>query len=60
MDDDALDAIIDAISPVLGLTIAAEWRAAIRTHLRITLAHAETVAAFPLPDALDPAPVFAA
>jgi hypothetical protein len=58
MDDAELDRIIDAMAPILGLAIEEAWRPAIRTHLRISLGHAENIAGFPLTDELDPAPVF--
>lgn len=60
MQDSDLDALIDALAPVLGLDVDPEWRPAIRTHLAITLRHAAALSAFPLSDDLDPAPVFAA
>ena len=61
MDDPAkLDTLIDAAEPVLGITVRPEWRAAIRTHLAISLDHARAVAAFVLPDDGEPAPVFEA
>ncbi len=55
-----LDAMIDAAAAVLGITVAPEWRAAIRMHLAISLGHAHAVAAFVLPDDAEPAPVFRA
>ncbi len=55
---DELDRLIDAASAVLDLPIAPQWRQAIRLHLGITLGHAATVGAFPLPDEAEPAPVF--
>jgi 1-carboxybiuret hydrolase subunit AtzG-like len=58
--DDTLDRMIREACSVLGIGIAEEWRAAIRTHLAISLGHAEAVGAFPLPDEADPAPVFEA
>jgi hypothetical protein len=59
-DDDAFDALIDAVAPLLGIAIDPHWRPAIRTHLGITLLLANRLAAFPLPDEIDPAPVFRA
>ncbi len=58
IDDAALDRLIDAAAPLLGLQIAPEWRPAVRTHLGLSLRHALAVADFVLPDELDPAPVF--
>lgn len=58
--DEAFDALIDAVAPLLGIPIEPEWRPSIRIHLGITLRHAAALAAFPLSDELDPAPVFTA
>jgi hypothetical protein len=60
MTDDQLDAFILAGTALLELPIPPEWRPAIRSHLSVTLSHARTVMAFPLPDDSDPAPVFSA
>ena len=58
MDEAALDAMIDAGTTLLGIEMKPEWRAAVRMHLGISLAHAATVLETPLPDHLDQAPVF--
>ncbi len=58
IDDQSLDALIDAAAPLLGLTLDVAWREAVRTHLGISLRHGLAVAAFDLPDELDPAPLF--
>jgi Protein of unknown function (DUF4089) len=55
---DELDDWLDANAALLGITIAPEWRDAIRLHLRITRDMAQRVLDFPLPDDADPAPVF--
>ena len=60
MDDAALDALIDAGTPFLGIDVQPDWRAAVRLHLRISLGHAATVLAEPVDDHTDPAPVFRA
>jgi hypothetical protein len=60
MSDNELDAWMDANAALLGLTVAPEWRDAVRMHLRITLDHALRVMEFALPDDADPAPVFRA
>ena len=60
MDEAALDALIDAGTAVLGIEMKPEWRPAVRMHLAISLGHAATVLETPLPDHLDPAPVFRA
>ena len=59
MDDD-IAAFIDTGTRLIGVPISPEWREAIALHLAISLEHARLVAAFPLPDETDPAPVFAA
>ncbi len=59
-ETDGLDALIDAGTAALGIAVAPEWRDQIRLHLAISLRHASQVAAFPLPDETDPAPVFQA
>ncbi|HEX3349783.1 MAG TPA: DUF4089 domain-containing protein [Acetobacteraceae bacterium] len=58
--DHDLDSLIDAAAPALGIAIAPEWRDAIRTHLVISLRHAQAVTGFALPDDAEPAPVFTA
>lgn len=60
MDEKTLDAMIDAGMALLGIDVKPEWRQAVRMHLAISLGHSETVLAMPLPDELDPAPVFRA
>lgn len=57
---DELDAWLDANAMLLGLTVAPEWRDAVRLHLSITRDHARRVMAFPLPDDAEPAPVYRA
>ena len=57
-DTDDLDAFINAGTRLIGIVIRPEWREAIRLHLAVSLAHAQAVAEFPLPDEADPAPVF--
>jgi hypothetical protein len=44
----------------LGLPLQADWKAAVKQNLDITLKHASTVADFVLPDEAEPAPVFKA
>lgn len=60
MTDADLDTFIDASSRVLGLTIAPEWRAAVRANLAITFRLGAVVEEFGLADEADPAPVFQA
>jgi hypothetical protein len=60
MNDAELDAYIDSSAAVLGLTIAPEWRDAVRANLAITFRLAGVVADFELPDEAEPAAVFTA
>jgi len=60
MTDADLDAFIDASAVVLGLTIAPQWRAAVRANLAITFRLGSVLAEFELPDEAEPAPVFKA
>ncbi len=53
-------AVIDAMAPLLGLTIADEYRAGIATNLVITARFAVLLTTFPLDEHEEPAPVFAA
>jgi hypothetical protein len=59
-DTNELDAWLDANAALLDITVAPEWRDAVRLHLRITREMAQRVMEFPLPDETDPAPVFRA
>ena len=52
------EAVIDALAPLLGLTVPAEARAAVATNLRIAAAMAALVLERPLGDDAEPAPVF--
>ena len=60
MTDAELDAYIDASAVVLGLTIAPEWRAAVRANLAVTFRLGAVVEEFELPDEAEPAAVFMA
>lgn len=57
---DELMALINAATAILGLDIDPVWLPAIRANLDVTLGHARTVEAFPLPDDAEPASVFEA
>jgi hypothetical protein len=57
---DPLDDFIVAGARVLDLKIAKAWMPAVRANLEITLRLGGIVAAFPLPDEAEPAPVFEA
>jgi hypothetical protein len=54
------DALIDAMSPLLGLTLTPESRAEAAVHLRIAAQQAEKLDLVALDDAEEPAPVFTA
>jgi hypothetical protein len=58
--DDELDRYIDAAAKMLNLSLETEWVPAVRDNLAVTLRLAATVQDFPLPDDVDPAPVFTA
>jgi hypothetical protein len=60
MEPRDLDAYLDATADALGLTVAPEDRAAVRAQLAALFAAAELVMEFPLPDEIEPAPVFRA
>ena len=52
------EAVIDAMAPLLGLTIAPEYRAGIATNLAVTSALVTLVLDVPLDDHVEPAAVF--
>ena len=54
------EALIDAMTPLLGLTPMPESRAQTALHLRIAAQQAEKLFSVPLDDADEPAPVFTA
>ncbi len=58
MTDAELDAYMDASTAVLGIAIDPAWRDAVRANLALSLRMAAVVAAFPLEDEAEPAPVF--
>jgi hypothetical protein len=53
------DALIDAMAPLLGLTIEPDFRPGMVANLRTIVRHAELLD-LPLDDRADPAPVFGA
>lgn len=55
---DAIDTLIAASAAALALPIAPSWRADVKFHLQLILAHAARVDEFPLPDEIEAAPVF--
>jgi hypothetical protein len=56
----SLDDLVDAAARALDLTVAPQWRGAVKANLAVTFALAELFADFPLPDEAAPAPVFSA
>lgn len=59
-DDEALGKTVDAMLPLLGLTIEPDWHGPIVQNLRATSMAARLFLEFPLPDELEPAPRFEA
>ena len=57
---DPVPAFIDAGAALLGLTIQPDWQDGVAANLRAILAQAASLSDPPLPDTLDPAPVFQA
>ena len=55
-----LDDFIASGARALNLTIDRAWMPAVRSHLEVTLRHGALVAAYALPDDVEPAPVFKA
>ncbi|CAN5126369.1 hypothetical protein BH10PSE9_BH10PSE9_14780 [soil metagenome] len=54
------EAHVRHMAEVMGLTILPEWRPNVVANIAVTAANAELLAAFPLPDHIEPAPVFEA
>ena len=54
------EAAVDAMAPLLGLTLTPESRAQTIVHLRIAAEQAEKLLSVPLDDRQEPAPVFTA
>ena len=52
------EAILAALLPSTGIPMDPAWRAAVLANLRVAGAIAASLQAFPLPDAVEPAPVF--
>ncbi len=52
------EALIDALAPVVGLDVPADYRAGVAANLRIAAAMAALVMAEPIGDHAEPAPVF--
>jgi Protein of unknown function (DUF4089) len=60
MSTDNLDVLIAASAQALDLPVDPAWYPAVRFNLEVTLRFATLIAAFPLPDEAEPAPVFRA
>jgi hypothetical protein len=54
------EAVVDAVAPLLGLTLTPESRAQTIVHLRIAAEQAEKLLSVSLDDRQEPAPVFTA
>ena len=54
------EAVVDAMAPLLGLTLTPESRAQTLVHLRIAAEQADKLLSVPLDDQQEPAPVFTA
>ncbi len=52
------DALIDALLPSIGIPMDPTWRPAVTANLRVAAAIAKALQEMPLPDAVEPAPVF--
>lgn len=59
-DDDAFGTAVDAMLPVLGLSMEPEWRPQVVANLMAVSNAARLFLEFPLPDELEPAPRFEA
>ena len=57
---DPLDKLVDAGAQALDIPLEPAWKAEVRTQLQVILRHGAAVAEFPLPDDIEPAPVFKA
>jgi hypothetical protein len=55
---DALDALVTAAAQALALPIDPAWHGNIKFNLQLALTMAARVDEFPMPDTIDPAPVF--
>ena len=60
LPSDPLDNYIDAVSKALGLPVEDAWKPAVKANLEVSLRLARLVDEFVLPDATEPASVFAA
>jgi len=58
--DDSLDQLIDGAGALLGLSLAPEWKPAVRANLEVTLRLAKLIDEFSLPDEIEPAEIYEA
>jgi hypothetical protein len=52
------EALIAALLPATGIPLDPAWRAAVAANLRVAATIAAKLQAFPLPDSVEPAPVY--
>ena len=57
---DPLDEAIDAYAAALHLPVKSEWKSEVKLQLQVILRHGALVGEFPLPDDIEPEPVFKA
>ena len=55
---DPLDDLVDAAARALDLKVEPAWRGAVKANLATTFALAASFVDFPLPDDIEPAPIF--
>jgi len=53
-----IDALVAASAKALGLALDPSWLAGVKFNLQLILRHAALVDEFPLPDDIEPGPVF--
>ena len=55
---ESVDTLVEASAQALGIPLNPAWREGIAFNLRLILRHAKLVDEFPLPDHIEPTPVF--
>ena len=60
VDEAAAAALLDAMAPLLGIPVDPAWRGAVIANLKVLSEAARLVHEIPLPNWLEPAPVFRA
>jgi Protein of unknown function (DUF4089) len=58
VDSSNIPILVDIMAPLLGLTIAPEYRSGVIANLERNMTIAQLVMEFPLPDEIEVAPVF--